>query len=125
MLTITQIAADQLNIELSGKIDADEMRRALDDLIERSETIQHGKMLYRIPDFAMPSFAAIGVEMTRLPQLFSLLGKFDRCAVLTDAGWLQTAAELEGKLFPGLAIKSFALTEEAAAQSWLESANAP
>ena len=122
MLTITQIAADQLNIELSGKIDADEMRRALDDLFERSAPIMHGKMLYHIAGFALPSLAAIGVEMARLPQLFALLGKFDRCAVLTDAGWLRTAAELEGKLFPGLDIKSFDLTEEAAAQTWLDHA---
>ncbi|WP_333713965.1 STAS/SEC14 domain-containing protein [Yoonia sp.] len=76
-------------------------------------------MLYRITSFAMPSLGAIGVEMARLPKLFGLLGKYDRCAVLTDIPWLRTAAEMEGALIPGLEIKAFALDAVDDAESWL------
>jgi hypothetical protein len=122
MLKITKPAANRLDIELSGRLDADTMRTALDDLIAKSEGVTNGRMLYTIPEFAMPTLGAIGVEMGRLPALFGLLGKFDRCAVLSDAGWIRTAAEVEGALFPGIEIKSFELGEADKAEAWLAEA---
>lgn len=119
MLTITKKGEDRVDIDLNGRIDADTMRKALDDMLAASEDIENGKMLYTIPEFSMPTLKAIGVEMTYLPKLFELLGKFDRCAVLTDAGWLQTAAEIEGALFPGIEIKSFDLKDTEGAEAWL------
>jgi hypothetical protein len=61
----------------------------------------------------------LGVEFSRLPKLFGLLGKFEKCAVLSDAAWLRTAAEVEGALFPGITIKAFKMDEEEAAEAWL------
>lgn len=119
MLTINKPAPHRLDITLSGKIDAEMMRTALDDLIEKSEGVTNGVMCYRISDFAMPDLGALGVEFARLPKLFGLLGKFDQCAVLSDAGWIRTAAEIEGALLPGLEIKAFELNQEDAAEAWL------
>jgi hypothetical protein len=121
MFEITKPSANRVDISLSGSLDADAMRTALDDLIETSETVKHGRMLYRITDFSMPTFGAIGVEMARLPKLFGLLGKYDKCAVLSDSAWLRKAAVVEGSLFPGLEIRSFEPGEDAAAEAWLES----
>ncbi|PRY77535.1 SpoIIAA-like protein [Yoonia maritima] len=123
MLKITSPKANRLDIELHGGIDADTMRMALDDLIAKSEGISDGKMLYTITDFSLPTLGAIGVEFARLPKLFGLLGKFDKCAVLSDAGWLRTAAEVEGALIPGLKIKSFELAQIDDAEGWLSEAS--
>ncbi|WP_223423031.1 SpoIIAA family protein [Tateyamaria pelophila] len=117
MFHITKTAENRLDIALSGSVDADEMGRALDDLIDQSEEVSQGLMLYTITDFAMPSMAAIGVEMSRLPKLFSLLGKFNRCAVVCETQWIRTVAEVEGALLPGLEIKAFETAE--AAETWL------
>lgn len=119
MLKITSPAPNRVDIEFSGTLDAEAMRAALDDLFEKSEGVTNGQMLYRITDFSMPSLGAIGVELQRLPKLFGLLGRFDRCAVLSDAGWLRTASEIEGALIPGIEIKSFALNETEEAEAWL------
>ena len=119
MLTITKPAPNRIDIEFRGALDAETMRLALDDLIEKSEGVTNGRMLYTIPEFSMPTLGAIGVELKRLPKLFGLLGKFDRCAVLSDAGWIRTAAEIEGALIPGLQIKSFELDDTEAAEAWL------
>lgn len=119
MLTITKLAPNRVDIDLSGGIDAEIMTAGLDDLIAKSEGVENGRMLYRIIDLAMPSLGALGVELTRLPHLFSLLGKFDRCAVLSDAGWLRTAAEIEGAIIPGLDIKAFELADVDTAEAWL------
>lgn len=119
MLNIVKVSASRMDIELSGKLDADSMREALDELIEQSEGIEHGRMLYRISDFSWPTLGAIGVEMTRLPKLFGLLGKFDKCAVLSDSARLRNAAAIEGALFPGIEIRSFEMNESDSAEKWL------
>lgn len=119
MLTITKSSPNRVDIDLNGGLDAEIMTAGLDDLIAKSEGVQQGRMLYRITDFAMPSLGALGVELTRLPKLFGLLSKFDRCAVLSDAAWLRKAAEIEGAIFPGIDIKGFEMSEVDAAEAWL------
>ena len=119
MLKVTKKSDDRIDIELSGSLASDEMAVGLDELIYQAEGVENGKMLYRITQFAMPTIGAFGVEITRLPKLFGLLGKIDRCAVLTDIPWLRTAAEVEGALIPGMDIKAFELDEVDAAEGWL------
>lgn len=119
MLKITKPSANRVDIELEGTLDAETMRAALDDLIAKSEEVTGGRMLYRVTDFSLPTLGALGVELQRLPKLFALMSKFERCAVLSDTGWLRTAAEIEGAVIPGIAIKSFELHEAEAAEAWL------
>ena len=121
MITVTKPEEDRVDIELHGALNADTMRTALDDLIAKSENITNGRMLYTISKFALPTLGAIGVEVSRLPKLFGLLGKFDKCAVLCDTEWLRKAAEIEGAIFPGLEIKSFELDQTEEAEAWLSS----
>jgi hypothetical protein len=119
MLKITRPSANRVDIELSGTLDAETMRAALDDLIAKSEDVSAGCMLYTVTYFSMPTLGALGVELQRLPKLFALLGKFQRCAVLSDTAWLRTAAEIEGAVIPGIEIKSFELDAAEAAEAWL------
>lgn len=119
MLKITKPSDNRLDIELTGAMDSAMMRLALDELIEKSEGISGGRMLYTITDFEWPTFGAILVEFGYISKLFAWMGKFDRCAVLSDAGWLRTAAEIEGAMFPGIEIKAFELDDGEAAEAWL------
>lgn len=119
MLNVTKVGPNRVDVELNGGIDSNIMAAGLDKLIDLSEGVQKGRMLYTITDFDMPTLGAIGVEFTRLPKMFSLLSKFDKAAVLSDHAWIRTAAEIEGALFPGIDIKSFHLNEGAAAEAWL------
>lgn len=121
MFNVTKNGKNRLDIELSGKLDAEEMKVALDELVTKSDEIENGKMLYDIIDFHIPSLAALGVEFSRLPSMFRLMNKFDRAAVLTDKTWLKKASELEGALYPGLEIKAFKRDQKAKAEAWLSS----
>ena len=120
MLNVSKPSANRLDIELTGALDAEAMQSALDHLIEESESITHGKMLYKFFDFELPTLGAMAVELHRMPKLFGLIGKFDKCAVLSDTAWIRTAAEIEGAVFRSLEIKSFALADTMAAESWLD-----
>ena len=119
MLEIVRSGTNRLDITLSGKLDAQAMKQALDELVEKSQGIENGRMLYVIPDFQLPTLEAIGIELSRLPSMFRLIRKFDRAAVLTDRAWLRKASEIEGALIPGLEIKAFSLDHRAEAEAWL------
>lgn len=119
MTTITRVADNRLDIELGGRLDSDEMRRILDELVEKSDGMLHGEMLYTVTDFKMPSVGAMAMEFSRLPKLFKLLERFDRCAVVSDVKWVRAWSEVEGAFMPGLKIKAFEVDEAVAAVAWL------
>jgi hypothetical protein len=121
MFKVTENGANRLDIELSGKLNEEEMKTALDELLSKSENIESGTMLYDIIDFQIPSMSAIGAELSRLPSLFDLIKRFDRVAVLADKTWIQKVSELEGALIPGLEIKAFSRDQRMKAEAWLSS----
>lgn len=120
MFHVTRIGDRRIDVDFSGKLDANEMRFALDELLRKSEGISHGQMLYRIGEFDLPTLGAMGVELSRIPQLFRFVRRFDRCAVVSDKEWLRKASEIEGALIPGLNVKAFAEHQGTEAHHWLE-----
>ena len=116
---ITTHGENRVDIEVSGKLSSDDMKVALNELISESANIEDGRMLYTISDFDFPSLGAIGVELSRFPDLLRLMKKFTRCAVLADQNWIKNVSEIEGHLFPGLEIKAFNINEKAVAEAWL------
>ncbi len=119
MFTVTKTAENRLDIALSGKLDSDEMRKALDELEYKAIDIEQGIMLYDLIDFHLPSLGAIGIEFSRLPSMFGVIKKFRRAAVLTNTNWIKKASELEGMLIPGLEIKAFNRDQRQEAEEWL------
>lgn len=119
MLTVTKPKPDRLDLTLSGTLDAVAMEAGLEALMEASEGIKHGRMLYRIDEFNMPTLGGLGVELRFLPSLIALCSRFDRCAVISDQPWLRTAAEVEGALIPGMEIRAYAPEEAGDAELWL------
>ena len=125
MLKVSKPAAHRVEIEVSGVLDADAMQEAVAQLVEASQGVSKGRMLYRIADFAMPTMGAFAIELRNLPKLFEIVGRFEKCAVLCDTAWIRTAAEIEGVVIPSLEVRGFALSEEDAANAWLGESTAP
>lgn len=121
MFNVKINGANRLDIEFGGKLNSDDMKAALDELVDKSRNIANGKMLYRIGDFDLPTLGAIGVEISRLPELFKLIGRFEKVAVIADQDWVRAASKIEGALIPGLEIKAFETGEETDAEAWLTS----
>ena len=70
MLDVTLRAPNRIDLDLSGKLDAEQMRAGLDALLEHAAGIEHGTILYRITDLKVPSLGSLMVELSRLPELF-------------------------------------------------------
>lgn len=121
MFHVSRIGDRRIDVDVSGKLDASEMRFALDELLRKSEGISHGQMLCRIGEFDLPTLGAVGVELSRIPQLFRFIRRFDRCAVVSGKEWLRKASEIEGTLIPGLTVKAFDEQLSTEAHCWLQS----
>ena len=119
MFKISKIGQNRLDIELSEKLNSEEMQTALDELESKSQDINNGIMLYDVVEFHLPSLGAIAIEFSKLPSMFGLIRKFKKAAVLTDKNWIQKASELEGLLIPGIDIKAFNRDQKEEAESWL------
>jgi len=118
-MTVSQKNGGLIEILIKGEIDSEQMRNGLDAFIKASEGIASGKILYVIADFKMPSMPALAVEFSYLPQLFGLIGRFDKAAVCCDEAWIRRAAVLEGTVIPGLEIRAYDGDEVDAAMAWL------
>ena len=121
MFKVIQNGMNRLDLEMNGKLDIEEIKIAIDELVSKSENIENGKMLYDVIDFRFPSPSALAIEFSVLPTVFGILKKFDRTAILTDKKWLKKLSELEGLLYPGLKIKAFNRSQRAEAEAWLNS----
>ncbi len=119
MFKVTQNGMNRLDIEMSEKLNSEDMKIALDELVSKSLNIKNGKMLYEIIDFHLPSLGAIGIELSRLPSMLGFMKKFDRVAVLTDKVWLKKVSEFEGAIYPGIEIKAFNREQKRDAETWL------
>lgn len=119
MFQIRANGQNRVDVEFSGKLDAQDMRQAIDELVSKTEGIEHGRMLFRVGDYRLPTLGGIALEFSRFFELFRMIRKFDRVALIADQGWIRKISEIEGALFPGLEIKAFGLHEEEAAESWL------
>lgn len=119
MFKIVKKETNRLDIQLSGKLDSDEMQIALDELEKNTQGIENGIMMYDVVDFHLPSIGAIAIEFSRLPSMFGLIRKFKKAAVLTDKNWLQKVSEFEGLMIPGIEIKAFDRNQTEEAESWL------
>lgn len=121
MFKVTRANENRLDIEMSGKLNSEQMKNALDELVSKADGIENGRMLYDVVDYHLPSLGAIGIEFSRLPSMLGLIKKFDRAAVLTDKPWLKMASEIEGVLYSGLEIKAFSREQKEEAEAWLSS----
>ena len=121
MMTIDVKEPNMIMLDIDGEITSETMAVGLDELIRLSANIKNGTMFYTIRNFQFPGLSALAVEFKKLPSLFNVIRKFDRIAVLADAGWIKTSSEIEGKLIPGLEIRAFNLDEEEQALAFLRS----
>lgn len=119
MFTVETLAPDLLQIEIGGKITADEMSAGLDSLLPLTDKMSNGRILALYHDIELPEAGAIMEEMKRLPQLFGIIGKVKSVALVSDQKWVRDMAMLEGKIIPGMKISCFEFKDRAKAEAYL------
>ena len=121
MFEVNKVDDNRIDMHISGRITADDMHSGMDALNSACEGMADGKMLYRLSDIKFPTLGAIAEEMKWLPKIFGNIGKFKRCAILCDTGWIRSAAKLENLIIPHVKIETFKMDEVEQAEEWLAS----
>ncbi len=90
MFKVERSSEDRLDIQMSGKLDNEAMLKALDELVEKSEGISNGKMLHEVVDYHLPSLGAIGIELSRIPEMYGFIKKFSLEQKSEAVKWLES-----------------------------------
>jgi hypothetical protein len=63
---VTPNGINRIDIAISGKLNLDDMKIALDELVSKSQKINNGQVLYKISDYYPPPLGAIQFELSRI-----------------------------------------------------------
>lgn len=119
MFELTQDPAGYWRLEIAGRIDEAQMKSGLESFLATLQAQDKTDFLYTIRDFELPTLQAVAVEFGYIPRLFAALSRIGKVAVVAEADWLRRAADIEGRLIPGLTIATFRPEEVSQAIEWL------
>lgn len=108
-----------------GKITSDDIQkawRAIEAALDEADQIG---MYVEIVDLGGFTLDALVKDITLGFKQIGQLRRFPRVAVVTDSRWIAAAAEIEGKVLPGVEVRAFPTEEDGAAMAWLTAHAAP
>ena len=104
-------------VRATGKVTTDDYERVFNPLMEAAHREgRRVRLLYEVPPEFKGFTAGAGLEDMRMGMKYLRL--FERCAVVTDVGWLRDATRLFGAMMP-CPVKVFPNAERAQAIAWL------
>lgn len=121
MFAVATEPSGLITVTLGGQIDGAEMEAGLTHLFAEIGEREGLRILHRLDDIALPTLAALAVELRHMPNLMRVLGRIDRVAVLSEQPFVRTGAEAQGMLMPGIEIRAWRHGAEAEARAWLAS----
>lgn len=119
MFTVEKTAPDRIFVEVGGKITADEMSEGLDAMLPMLREMEDAGMLMIYHDIGLPEVGAVMEELKRLPQMFGVMGRVNKVALISSQKWVRDMAELEGLVLPGTTIRGFSPEARPAAEAFL------
>lgn len=114
---LTNLPAGVDGIRATGTVTREDYEGVLAPILERAHSDgRRLRLLYEFPAEFKGFTAGAGFEDFRLGMKYVRL--FERCAIVTDVGWLREATRLFATMMP-CATKTFALGARALAIEWL------
>jgi SpoIIAA-like len=120
MLTTTEISPRALEMVVDGPMAREDVSRALDTTFAFAERVG-GRidMLADVRGTPDIHWGIIAEELKRIGDMFRLIGKLDRIALIADHAWLRGVARVESALIPGIHYEVYERAEAAQARAWL------
>ncbi len=116
---------DVVAFRVSGKVTKADVELAWASVHAALDDAQTIGLYAEIVDLGGFTIDGLAEDVARALKEIGQWRRFARYAVVTDAGWLRTLAEAEGKLLPGIEIRTYPLDEKDHAMAWLSAHTAP
>ncbi len=119
MLEFISTSNHVVAFRISGKVTAEEFERIIGALDETIDQRGSAAIYVEILDIAGMTLKAFLKDIRYGFRQIGHLERFTRSAVVTDRKWLQTVADWEGKLFPGIEVRGFEQDASDEAMQWV------
>lgn len=105
-----------VGFRVDGKINAEDVSRITDVIEVRLE--RHPKLRVYAE---VERFSGMSVEAFLKDITFSLrhIKHFEREAIVSDAAWLKRLADIGDRIFPGIQVRHFSISEKDDALKWI------
>lgn len=116
------VPVDQDNVvayRTAGTVTATDFDLVADEIEKKLETQEELLLYAELESLQGIEPAALAKDIAFGARHLDDLRRFARVAVVTDEGWIETAASAEGGLIPGLDIETFSSAEKERAMAWL------
>ena len=75
MMNIIKVSSNRVDVDFSGKIERDQVKKVLDNMFAEIADMEHGLLMHRIGELEMLTMGAIAVELKNLPKNISIGSK--------------------------------------------------
>lgn len=116
---------DVVAFRVSGKVTKEDVELAwasLDAALDEAETIG---LYAEVVDLGGVTLTGLVEDLAHAIKALGEWHRFARYAVVSDKAWLRTLADVEGKLLPGIEIRTYTPEESEAAIAWLTAHTVP
>lgn len=121
MISILDLQPNVLAYRVEGKLEREDIDRVFVEVDRKLATGQKIRVYAEVHSITGMTLEAIWQDIKLGIQRMNLIARIERAAVVTDIGWLRTAAIWEDKMFGGLQMRTFHLSQQMEAQAWVQS----
>lgn len=125
MISILQLQPNVLAYRVEGKLEREDIDRIFAEVDRKLATGEKIRVYAEVHSITGMTLEAIWQDLKLGIQRMNLISKIERAALVTDLGWLRTAVAFEEKMFGGLSIRAFQLSQQMEAQAWVQSDGVP
>ena len=119
MLEVEELAPNVHRVTVMGAFQYADAEKFIAFAKERITSEKGGNVLFDLTSMADFTFSAVSDQMMHIPSLLKFVYSLDRIAIISDEGWLRSAARLESVLLPGVDYQVYADDAAAAALAWV------
>jgi hypothetical protein len=107
MITYSSLSPRALEAVVEGRVTKEDIREAFERMDALMGSADKVDMLADVRAGVHIELAAIGEEMRHLSQVWRMLGKMDRVALVADPAWVRAIGRIESHLIPGIDYRVF------------------
>lgn len=121
MLTILELGPNVLGYHVDGRLDAADIERVFGEIDRTLATQDKIRVYGEVHSLAGMTMDALWRDLRLSVNHLGALSRVEKVALVTDIGWLKSAAGLENRMFGNMEIRVFSLAEQLEARTWITS----
>lgn len=121
MLTLVELGPNILGYHVDGKLDTADVERVFQEVDRTLATSDRIRVYAEVHSLSGLTLNAVWTDLRLTADHLKSISRIEKAALVTDIGWLRTAAGLENRMFGNIQIRVFSIGEQMEARNWITS----